>query len=86
MSEESLRRFLRQINESAELRASVAQNPSGAFAAFGLSQTEQAAVATGDEDALRRLLDADVKGYIRDPRRTRDGQCVSTCVPCPTRE
>jgi len=65
MSEETLRRFLDQLNTDGAFRDSVGQDPAGAFAQFGLSPAEQAALATNDEDALRRLAGQDVRGYMQ---------------------
>jgi hypothetical protein len=63
MSEATLRRFLDRLNEDASFRDSVQANPEGAFAELGLSPAEQAALSSGDEDALRRLAGADTSGY-----------------------
>jgi hypothetical protein len=38
-------------------------NPKGAFAEFKLSPAEQMAIASDDEDALRRLTGSDPEGY-----------------------
>lgn len=64
MSEETLRRFLERLNGDAAFRETVQQDAAGAFAEFGLSPTEQTALASNDEDALRRLAGADVQGYL----------------------
>jgi hypothetical protein len=63
MSEATLREFLDRLNEDASYRESVQADPESAFAAFGLSRTERAALTSGDEDALRRLAGADTSGF-----------------------
>jgi hypothetical protein len=63
MSEQTLLRFLNRLNEDPAFRESAAADPEGAFAAMGLSSAEQAALTTGDEDALRRMSGGDVAGY-----------------------
>lgn len=64
MSEETLRRFLERLNGDASFRESVQKDAGGAFAEFGLSPAEQVALASNDEDALRRLAGAEVEGYL----------------------
>lgn len=63
MSEQTLRRFMERLSEDVSFRDSVVADPESAFAAMGLSPAEQAAINSGDEDALRRLTGADVAGY-----------------------
>ncbi|MGD9891512.1 MAG: hypothetical protein AB7R89_32845 [Dehalococcoidia bacterium] len=64
MSEATLQRFMERLNGDAAYRESVQADPEGAIAALGLSPAEQAALTSGDEDALRRLTGADVAGYM----------------------
>ena len=64
MSEETLRRFLERLNTDAAFRESARQNPATALDEFELSAAEQAALATNDEDALRRLAGSDVSGFL----------------------
>lgn len=63
MSEQTLLRFLDRLNGDEAFRESAVENPESAFAAFGLSSSERAAITSGNEDALRRMTGADVSGY-----------------------
>jgi hypothetical protein len=63
MSEATLQRFMERLNEDADFRNSVQADPEGAFAALGLSPAEQAALTSGDEDALRRLSGTDTSAF-----------------------
>jgi len=63
MSEESLRRFLARLTEDGAFLESVRQDPQHAFEEFELSPAERVALATNDEDALRRLSGADVAAF-----------------------
>lgn len=64
MSEHTLQRFIDRLNTDVAFRESAVADPEGAFAAFGLSTTEQTAITSGDEDALRRLAGVDVTGFL----------------------
>jgi hypothetical protein len=64
MSNETLQRFLERLNNDETFLAGAAANPEAAFAAFGLTAAERAAIISGDEDALRRLAGADVSAYV----------------------
>jgi hypothetical protein len=65
MSEEALRRFMDRLNSDTGFRDSVQQDPAGALAEFGLSPAERVALASNDEDALRRLAGYDLQGYMQ---------------------
>jgi hypothetical protein len=64
MSEESLRQFLDRLNGDEAFVERLRANPGDALAAFDLSPTERMALATNDEDSLRRLAGQDVAGFI----------------------
>jgi hypothetical protein len=64
MSEESLRQFLDRLNGDAAFVERLKANPGEALAEFDLSQTERVALATNDEDSLRRLAGQDVAAFI----------------------
>jgi hypothetical protein len=64
MSDKTLLRFLERLNTDSSFLESAVANPEGAFAAFGLTSAEQAAIRSGDEDALRRMTGMDVSGYM----------------------
>lgn len=64
MSEATLQQFLERLNGDAAYRESVEADPEAAITALGLSPAEQAALTSGDEDALRRLAGMDVAGHL----------------------
>lgn len=55
MPEEELRRFLERLNRDAGFRDQLHHDLAGSLAEFDLTHTEQVALASNDEDALRRL-------------------------------
>jgi len=63
MSEEALKKIIERANKDAAFKKKLEQDPLGAVKDLGLSPTEETAIATGDEDALRRLVGADVQGF-----------------------
>ena len=63
MSEEALRRVLDRLNEDEAFRTRMKDDWQDAIDELGLSPAELAALATQDEDALRRLAGADVSGF-----------------------
>jgi Nif11 domain len=63
MSEETLRRFLERLNTDEAFRERVKDARQFALEELDLSPAELAAVSTQDEDALRRLVGADVAAY-----------------------
>jgi hypothetical protein len=64
MTEESLRDFVDQLNQNLGFRARVQQDAASALAEFGFSPAEQVALASNDEDALRRLPGAEVQESV----------------------
>jgi len=60
-----LRRFLERLNNDEAFKQNLREDPASVLAEFELSPTEQMAIGTGDEDALRRLCGMDVAGYIQ---------------------
>ena len=60
MPEEELHRFLELLNRDAGFRDRLHRDLAGTLAEFDLSHTEQVALASNDEDALRRLAGAHV--------------------------
>jgi len=64
MSEESLRLFMERLSSDPAFVERVKANAAEALAAFDLSPTERMALASNDEDALRRLGGSDVQGYF----------------------
>jgi hypothetical protein len=63
MSEESLRRFLKRLDTETDFREKVQKDWDSAMEEYDLSISEEAALAVGDEDALRRLMSAEVAGF-----------------------
>jgi hypothetical protein len=63
MSEESLRSFLDRLANDQAFVERLKTNPGGAAGEFDLSLTERVALATNDEDGLRRLTGSDVGGF-----------------------
>ncbi len=63
MSQESLQNFLQQINSDENLQQRMESDLNGVIAEFGLTGAEVAAIATGDEDGLRRLVGAETEGF-----------------------
>ena len=55
MSEEALRKFIDKINKDTAFRQRLTNDVAAGLAEFELSPAEQVALATNDEDALRRL-------------------------------
>jgi len=64
MSEESLRRLLDRLSGDVAFVERLKANPSEALAEFELSPIERTALATNDEDGLRRLAGRDVAAFI----------------------
>lgn len=58
---EPLDRFLARVNSDPSFRKRVSQDPSGALAEFELRPAQQVALASSDEDALRRLASIHVQ-------------------------
>jgi hypothetical protein len=63
LSEETLQRFLQRLEDDPEFAEKMQDDWEDALDELGLSQTELVAIATQDEDALRRLSGAEVSGY-----------------------
>ena len=63
MSEEALKKIIERANKDQAFKKKLEEDPLGAVKGLGLSPTEEAAIANGDEDALRRLVGADVQGF-----------------------
>jgi hypothetical protein len=64
MSEETLARFLERVNTDTEFREKLKENWEEVIAELDeLSPAELIAISTQDEDALRRLVNADVTAY-----------------------
>jgi hypothetical protein len=63
MSEEDLRKFVERLNSDESYRGRVRDDVQAVLDEYELSATELVAVGTGDEDALRRLLGAEVSGF-----------------------
>jgi hypothetical protein len=63
MSEETLRRLLERLHDDAAFVEHLKVNPEETLREFELSPTEQFALTSNDEDALRRLAGLDVSGY-----------------------
>jgi hypothetical protein len=64
MSEETLQRFLERVNTDEEFRDKLKENWEDVIGELDLlSPAELIAVSTQDEDALRRLVNADVTAY-----------------------
>jgi hypothetical protein len=55
MSQAELSRFITRALDDENLRTTLASNPDRAFQGFDLSDTEKAAVRSGDEQKLRDL-------------------------------
>jgi len=64
MSEESLQRLLEQLAHDAAFVERLKADPAAALGDFDLSPAERVALATNDEDGLRRLSGRDAAGYI----------------------
>ena len=60
MSEERLRLILERLNTDEEFRARMRDDWQNALGELELTPTETAALASQDEDALRRLAGADI--------------------------
>ena len=63
MSEETLQRFLERLNSDEGFKQRLQTDWYNVIGELELSPAELAAVATEDEDALRRLAGAEVMGY-----------------------
>jgi hypothetical protein len=63
MSEADLRKFVERLNSDDSYREKVGEDIEAVLDEYELSAAELAAVGTGDEDALRRLLSAEVSGF-----------------------
>jgi hypothetical protein len=80
-----LRRFLDRLNSDESFKESVRKDPASVLAQFELSASEQAALGTGDEDALRRLSGMDVAGYVLvTPACSRVCSMMGCSLNCPT--
>jgi hypothetical protein len=64
MSEESLRRFLDRLASDSDLAERLKADPEATLAEYELSATERVALATNDEDGLRRLAGSDTAGFM----------------------
>lgn len=84
MSEETLRRFIQRLNEDETFRDGVQADPESAFAAWGLSPAEQAALSSGDEDMLRRLAGGDASGFMYAVGISSRVGCLQQLRPQPT--
>jgi len=62
LSEESRRQFLDPLNDDPAFLERLKARPTETLAEFDLSSTERTALATNDEDGLRRLAGQDVAG------------------------
>jgi hypothetical protein len=69
MSEEALRKFIDRVNKDASFRERLTNDVPAALAEFELSPTEQVALATNDEDALRRLGGGHIQAAAAEPQR-----------------
>lgn len=67
MSEESLRALLDRIDNDEDFRARIVADPEAAVADLDLTPVERLALASSDEDALRRLAGAEVVGFAARP-------------------
>jgi hypothetical protein len=85
MTEESLTKFLERVNGDASFRERVHQDPAGALAEFDLRQPEQVALASSDEDMLRRLASARVQEDARFWTWVKKGLSRLFCGPGGTR-
>jgi len=63
MSEETLRRLLERLNTDEAFREKMREEWADAIGDLGLSRAELVALSTDDEDALRRLVGAEVTAY-----------------------
>jgi hypothetical protein len=63
VSEEALRRVLERIDEDEAFRTRMKDDWEDAIDELDLSPAELVALSTQDEDALRRLVGADVGGF-----------------------
>jgi hypothetical protein len=63
MSEEALKKIIERANKDQAFKKKLEEDPLAAVKDLGLSPAEETAIATGDEDALRRLVGADVQGF-----------------------
>ena len=68
MSEEVLRRFIERLNNDPKFREKLTKDVAAALAEFDLTPAEQVALATNDEDALRRLGGGNVKVSPAEPQ------------------
>ena len=66
MTEDTLYQLLDRVNEDPQLHLRMQQDVTGAFAELDLSPAEQARLLARDEDALRRLSDADTEAHLAD--------------------
>lgn len=64
MSEASLLQLLDRIGNDEAFRASLEADAESALKQFDLSQAELAALASNDEDGLRRLSGRDASGFL----------------------
>lgn len=60
MPEEELRRLLERLQTDEEFRERIGHDTQSALSEFDLSYTERVALASNDEDALRRLAGAQI--------------------------
>jgi hypothetical protein len=63
MSEETLRQVLERLRTDEEFRERLGNDWPNAIGELDLSPAEIAAISSNDEDALRRLVGADVTAY-----------------------
>ena len=63
MSEQALRAFMDKLLSDEEFRDRVSNDANAVVDEFDLSPAERAALSSNDEDALRRLVGAEVSGF-----------------------
>ena len=82
MSEEALKRFIERVNNDEAFAEKVRNNWEDVIDESGLSPAELTALGTEDEDALRRLMGAEVTGHwIGGWPLPRTLVCTYTCRP-----
>lgn len=64
MSETSLQQLLERLSSDESFRAQLEADPENVLKQFALSDTELTALASNDEDGLRRLSGQEVSGYL----------------------
>jgi|SRR5437588_6216110 len=82
MSEESLKQFLERLSSDEALKERVTNNWEAVDEEADLSPAEMVALGTQDEDALRRLVGAEVAGHALSFWGT--AGCTFSCRPTNT--